>query len=311
MKKIYILYLLFFFLFISASCGKKEKKSENTMHSGTTTIAVDQTLQKVLQNEIDVFEGLYPATIKSIYTTETNAIELLKKDSVRLAVTARRLTAAEKDYFLQRKFQPVEVRIAIDGIALIINNSNPDSIINVQNIKRILTGEVTQWKQLYPNSKLGKIQVVFDNTKSSTVRYAVDSICRDKPLSKDLSALELNEQVVDYVAKVPNSVGLIGVNLISDDADTTAIDFSKKIQVMRVSREDNPDRFNSVQPYQYYLYNNQYPLKREIFIIINDPRGELPKGFTRFVSSDKGQRIIRRAGLLPSTMPISTVHITE
>ncbi|MBP1637503.1 MAG: phosphate transporter substrate-binding protein [Bacteroidetes bacterium] len=311
MKKISFLSVLFLSLIFFASCTKKENKDGNTSNSGFIKIAVDQTMQHVIQNEIDVFEGLYPAKIKPIYTTETEAIELLKKDSVRLIVTARKLSDAEMNYFLDKKFQPKNVRVAIDGVALIINPQNPDSIINVESVKKILTGEVSQWKQIYPGSKLGKIQVVFDNTKSSIVRYAIDSICRDKPISQNLSALELNEQVVDYVSKTPGSMGFIGVNLISDDADTSAIDFTKKIQVMRVSREDKPDRFNSVQPYQYYIYTHQYPFVRDIYMIVNDPRGELPKGFSRFVSSDKGQRIIRRAGLLPSTMPISTVQIRE
>lgn len=36
-------------------------------------------MQKWIQNEIDVFEGLYPAKIEPVYTTETEAIELLKR----------------------------------------------------------------------------------------------------------------------------------------------------------------------------------------------------------------------------------------
>ena len=223
----FIIVLLLSMAFFSSCGGKKEVKNENTTTSGYIKIAVDQTMQKVIQNEIDVFEGLYPAKIEPIYTTETEAIELLKKDSVRLIVTARKLTEGEMIFFEEKKFQPKNVRIAIDGIALIIHPQNPDSIINVENVKKILTGEYTQWKEIFPGSKLGKIQVVFDNTKSSTVRYAIDSICRDKPISQNLSALELNEEVVDYVSKSPAALGFIGVNLISDDADTTAIDFTK------------------------------------------------------------------------------------
>ena len=158
--------------------------------------SVDQTVQNVIHNEIEVFQNLYPVKIEPIYTSEQEAIELLKKDSVRLAITARKLSQAELSYFHEKTFQPEMIRIAIDGVAIITHPSNKDSVISVKDMKRILTGEVKQWNQIYPNSKLGKIQVVFDNTNSSIVRYANDSICRDKPLSRDLSALELNEQVV-------------------------------------------------------------------------------------------------------------------
>lgn len=303
-------------LLLITSCAKKQKTNEkdsgNTMTSGTIKIAVDQTVQNVIESEIEVFQNNYPdAKIVPIYTTEQEAIELFKKDTVRLAIAARKLTAAEYDYFHQKTFEPEVIRVAIDGVAIITNPVNRDSMISVRDLKRVLTGEVTKWNQIYPSSKLGKIQVVFDNTKSSIVRYAADSICRDKPLSKNLNALELNEEVVKYVEKVPNAMGLIGVNHISDWADSTVVDFTNKVRVMRVSYDDEANPDNSVQPYQYYLYNAGYPLRREIFILLNDPRGELPKGFSRFLSGDIGQRIIKRSGLLPSVMPVNDVKIIE
>lgn len=312
MKKIFFISVTLLLAVLLVACGKqKSTETKNTMRSGYIKIAVDQTVQNVIQQQIDVFEGLYPVDIEPIYTTEQEAVELLKNDSVRLAVIARKFTEAEVSYFNSKTFQPEAVRIAIDGVAVITNPVNRDSVISARDMKRILTGEVTQWNQIFPGSRLGKIQVVFDNTNSSIVRYANDSICRDMPLSKELNALELNEEVVEHVAKVPNAMGLIGVNHISDENDSTVIEFTKKIRVMRVSYEDAANTENSVQPYQYYLYNGQYPFRREIFILLNDPRGELPKGFSRFISSDQGQRIIKRTGLLPSTMPIQTVKIVQ
>lgn len=303
--------ILFFAVLLFVSCGNKkhDKNDKNTMRSGFIKIAVDETMRSVMQNETDVFCGLFPAEIHPIYTTENNAIELLKIDTVRLAVTTRGLTKAEIKYFQDKSFNPKVIRVAIDAVALIINPNNKDSIINVQTLKKILTGEVKNWNQIYPSSKLGKIQVVFDNTNSSIVRYAADSICKDKPLSKELNALELNKEVVDYVSKTPNALGLIGVSLISNEKDSVSVDFTKKIQVMRVSTEEKPDRYNSVQPYQYYIYTMKYPLTRSIFIILNDFRGELPTGFTNFVAGDKGQRIIKSAGLLPVTMPVDNVVV--
>lgn len=308
MKKILML-VLGVSLIISCGNNKKDKNDGNTMRSGFIKIAVDETMQSVMQSEIDVFTGLFPAEISPSFTTENNAIELLKIDTVRLAVTTRPLTKAEMNYFVEKQFNPKSIRIAIDAIALIINKNNPDSIINVQNLKKILTGEIKNWNQIYPSSKLGKIQVVFDNTNSSIVRYAMDSICRDKPLSKDLNALELNKDVVEHISKTPNAIGLIGVSLISNEKDSISVDFINKVQVMRVSKEEKPDRFNSVQPYQYYIYTMEYPLTRNIYIILNDFRGELPTGFTNFVTGDKGQRIIKSAGLLPVTMPVNNVVV--
>lgn len=312
MRKNNVIVLISFLVLLTVSCGqKKTAGNQNTLTSGYIKIAVDQTLQSVIQQEIDVFEGLYPVDINPIFTTEQEAVELLKLDSVRFAVTARKFTPSELDYFHKKTFQPEAVRIAIDGIAIITHPSNKDSVISVRDMQKILTGEIARWDQIFPGSILGNIQVVFDNSKSSIVRYANDSICRDKLLSNSLNALTLNEEVVEHVAKVPNAMGLIGVNHISDENDSTVIEFTRKIRVMRVSYDDVATATNSVQPYQYYLYTGEYPFRREIFVLLNDPRGELPKGFTRFISSDQGQRIIKRTGLLPSTMPIQAVKIVD
>ncbi|MFV0471914.1 MAG: PstS family phosphate ABC transporter substrate-binding protein [Paludibacteraceae bacterium] len=310
-KPIFILTLLVSVFMLSCTKEKKDKNSENTLHSGYIKIAVDETMANVMRSETEVFEGLYPAKIDVVYAPENDAVKMLLEDSVRLAVTARPLSAQELKYLRDKTFRPNSIRIAIDAVAVIIHPSNPDSIINVQNLKRILTGEVKNWNQIYPSSTLGNIQVVFDNTNSSIVRYIADSVCRDKPLSKNLNALNLNREVVEYISKTPNAMGLIGVSLISNEYDSISQDFNKKIQVMRVSTSEHPDRTNSVQPYQYYMYTMKYPLTRDIYILLNDPRGELPKGFTNFVAGDKGQRIILRAGLLPVTMPVNKVVINR
>ncbi len=303
--------LLFIIVLLSA-CSKKNEKQQNTLRSGTIKVAIDQTMQNLFEELIYVFEAKYvEAKIEPIFTTEQEAVDLLMKDSVRFAVTARSFTPAEWKYFRKKTFQPEAIRIAIDGIAIINNPANSDTIISMKNLRKILTGEITHWKEIYPKSRLGKIQVIFDNTQSSIVRYANDSICKNKPLSSKLNALEKNEEVVKFVARNKGAMGIIGVNTISNDKDSTVVEFTKKINVMRVSHYDITDFSNSYQPYQYYLYTGQYPLCREIYILLNDPRGELPLGFTRFVSGQIGQRIIKKTGLLPSVMPVNTVNIKD
>ncbi len=307
--KINILLLLLVTFFVGC---QKEKKEQNTLRSGHIKVAIDQTMQNVFEELIYVFQAKYTeADIEPIFTTETEAIDLLKKDSVRFAVTARSFTPEEIKYFARRKYNPEAIRIAIDGIAIISNPKNMDTIISVKNLKKILTGKVTNWKEIYPKSKLGKIQVVFDNTKSSIVRYANDSICREEKLSKELNALDKNEDVVEYVAKNRNALGFIGVNTITNAKDSSVVDFTNQIHVMRVSNYDMASITNSFQPYQYYLYTGDYPFRREIFILLNDPRGELPRGLTRFVSKQIGQRIIKKTGLLPSVMPVNIVNTSN
>ena len=201
-------------LVVLSACNSKSKGPTDTYSSGVVTIAADESFEPIIQEEIEVFENLYPlAGIVPRYTTEVEAINLLLKDSVRLAITTRTLTKEEMNSFHSRKFFPREIKLATDGLALIVNRANPDSLLSVRDFRRILTGEVKNWKEVNPDSRLKGIQVVFDNKNSSTVRFAMDSICGGKPLAEgNVSALKTNQQVIDYVVKNPDAMGVIGVN---------------------------------------------------------------------------------------------------
>lgn len=235
-KQLQLSGLLVLLTLLSACQSKPKDGQTDTYTSGVIAIAADESFQPIVQEEIDVFEGLFPlAGIVPRYVTEVDAVNLLLKDSLRLAITSRRLTPEEMNSFNSRKFFPQEIKIATDGLALITHLGNPDSLISVKDICRILTGDAKQWKDIYPASRLGDISLVFDNKNSSTVRFAVDSICKGVPLSSQLKALKTNREVIDYVARTPDAIGIIGVNWLSDRNDSTGLSFSKEVRLMSLS----------------------------------------------------------------------------
>lgn len=312
MMKLYIA-LSVVLLLLFSGCGNKPKPGEDdTLISGTITIAVDETFRPIAEEELQVFHALTPdATVHPVYCSEVEAMKLLLADSVRLAITTRQLTRQEMAFFNDKKFFPVSVKMATDGLALIVNKQNADSLITVEQFKEILTGKITDWKQLNPDSRLGALQLVFDNPNSSTVHYVLDSICGGKPLSEDLKAQKTNPEVISYVAKTPAALGVIGVNWIGNPADSTRLSFNDAIRIMAVSRADSATVENSFRPYQAYLALNQYPLTRSVYILLNDPKSGLPSGLTSFLTDFRGQRIILKSGLVPATAPVRIVDVKE
>jgi phosphate transport system substrate-binding protein len=243
--------------------------------------------------------------------SEIKAFNLLLKDSVRMIIASRTLKEEEADYFKSNKIYPKEVKIATDGIAFIVHEENPDTLITTGLIQNILVGKVRFWNELNPGSKLGRIKVVFDNPQSSTAEYAIKEICKNHELSPELSAMESNPEVIDYVSKNPGALGIIGINWISNRKDTTCMGFLEKINVFAVSKEERATVNNSYQPYQAYLATKQYPYTRDLYIILTDPRFGLTSGFTSFIASDRGQRIILKSGILPATQPLRLIHVND
>ena len=269
-KQLQLLGLAVILVLVSACQSKPKDGLTDTYTSGVIAIAADESFQPIVQEEVDVFEGVFPlAGIVPRYVTEVEAVNLLLKDSLRLAITSRRLTPEEMNSFNSRKFFPQEIKIATDGLALITNKDNPDTLITVNDIRDILTGKTTLWREIYPASQLKDIRLVFDNKNSSTVRFAVDSICKGAPLADQIKALKTNREVIDFVSKTPDAIGIIGVNWLSDRNDSTGLSFSKEVRVMSVSAADKATPENSFKPYQAYLFYGDYPLTRSIYALLN------------------------------------------
>lgn len=310
--KIYPAVMIALIFVMLSACKKKEERFTDTFTSGVISVAIDESFEPVMQQEIMVFEQVYPlAGIVPLYVDETEAFNLFLQDSVRLAITTRALSSDEIKSFENRKFFPKYVKIATDGIALIVNKENNDTLISVDQLAGILTGKISTWNQLYPNREADTIQVVFDHPNSSSVRYALDSICKGVALSSNIYAQKSNPQVIDFVANHKNAIGIIGVSWIGNRNDSTLLTFINNIHVMNVSRNPVATPQNSYKPYQAYVALGDYPLTRNIYALLNDPRGALPSSFYTFLTGGRGQQIILKSGIVPATQPIRIVNTRE
>ena len=281
------------------ACGNKPNpEQEEAYQKAAAIFTADESFYPILDEELYYFQNQTLDSITPVYINEQDAVRKLMKLETWLAFTTRDFTVKERQNLIDRKYLPRAIPIAYDGLAIIVNNTNPDTCITVKDFARILRGEVSEWKEIYPQNKLG----VIDNPLSSTVRWCVDSILGGKQFSaKNIGAVQTSAAVIDYVEKHSNSLGIIGSNWLNDKRDTTNVTFKKNITVMGVSKMDSAKRYNSWQPYQFYLYNGNYPLRRTIYALLNDTRNGVPSGFTHFIQLPKGQKIILRSGLLPRT----------
>ena len=286
-----------------SACGNKPKntKAEQDYQRAARYFVADESFSPILNEALDVFRYQVPLdTLEAQYMNEQDAIRKLLALESWLAFTSRDFTDKERKNLQDRRYIPRTIPIAYDGLALIVNNNNPDTCISVRDFKRILKGEVSNWRDLYPQSAMGSIDVVFDNPLSSTIRWCVDSLLHGQEIkAPNIGAVKTSAAVIDYVEQHQNAIGIIGSNWLNDQRDTTNVTFKKNIRVMKVSKLETATPQNSWQPYQYYIYNGNYPLIRTIYALLNEPRSGLPSNFAHFCRLPKGQLIIQKSGLLP------------
>lgn len=292
--------------------GSQTAELLSTPTTGLTTIWVDETFAPIVESEIAVFEGIYSqANIIAYDAPEVDALNALLKDTTQLVLATRKLTGQEHAFFLSKQYVAKEIKVAEDAIAIIVHPSNPCIRITTEALQKIVTGKLVFWNQLDPSFAWDSIKVIFDSPASSTVRYVVEEIAKTPALSPSLSALGGNQQVLDYVRDTPNAMGIIGVSWVSNSKDTSMMSFKEQIKVLEVSRATEALYRNSYLPFQYYISTREYPLCRDVYLILTEPRHGLATGFSSFMASDRGQRIILKAGIFPATQPVRAVHIRE
>lgn len=304
---------------LAACGGKKEQKAP-----GIAKIACDESFESIMEQEVNVYEYIYPKEdVIALYMPENAAIDsIMAMGSVKGAVVTRPLTEKEVSYLRSHKKIVHQQKIAVDALALIVNPANPVEILSKKEIAEILSGDVTRWDQVEP-CKLGEIDVIFDHQGSSTVKYMRDSILSGKPFGPNVSAVKSNPEVFKAVAANKNAVGIIGVSWVSSDlsgrqksveelaqavekSDTTALEFNSDVKVLKI-RGNN--EVTAYRPYQAYIFDGSYPLYRSVYMISTAPGGTVTHRFYSFVTGFQGQKLIQMTGILPATVRPRMVEV--
>jgi phosphate transport system substrate-binding protein len=289
-----------------AGCNSGSSSTEvaetDTTTSGKINISVDETFAPILTSQVDTFQKLYQyAKVQATYKPEQAVIQDLLDNKARVIVVARQLSSSEKAEFDRIKLVPRTIKLATDGLAIIVHPSNADSLLTTAQLRDIFTGKITEWSQISGKKQLGAINAVFDANRSSTARYVQDSVTRGVPLTQRVFAAKSNPALLDYVATHPSAIGIVGANWISDRDDAAVQSFLKRVRVAGISSNPNPQKADDyVQPYQAYMALKTYPLRRDVYLISREARAGLGTGFASFAAGNKGQLIILKSGLVPA-----------
>lgn len=289
---------------LATSCGSNHRKPATWRTSDDVHIAVDETFRDIMEEVIETFGLLNPSSaMKPVYCSEDSAIRMLLRDSVRCAITTRKLSKDELDVLKNYKLDAKQAMIATDAFALIVSKDNPDTLITVSEIRDIVSGRITRWEQLKHSGKKGELKLVFDNSGSSTVRYMRDSLLSGQQVAGNLYAQGSNQAVIDAVKDNPEIIGVVGANWLKGKSDSVLTSFENlDVKVLKVARKDGKNEIGW-RPYQYRILTGDYPLIRSVYVILTDPRvRSYTKSFFYFLKGQKGQTIICNSSqLLPYT----------
>jgi len=260
---------------------------------GTIHISCDESFKPVIDEEVKVYESLYPETkIIVHYKPEAECLKDFMVDSIKMVIATRGYSEGEKNYMIDSlHVGPDKLVVARDIVAVIVNPAAKDSFFTMQEIRTLLTGKSKE--NLIP---------VFDGTRAtSTVRFMIDSVLKGESLGKNVQAAESSIEVIDYVSKTPNAIGFVGYGWIGNEEDTAQLSYMKKIKTAFLESTDSAGFY--VKPSQYSIYNSSYPMVRDVVYTLKEKHQGLAHGFAHFLYTMQGQLIFRRAYIMPVILP--------
>lgn len=305
-------FLLLLAALLTAACGTNPKAAYNDLHEDDVHFAADESFQPILSELSDLYALRKPeATMMPVYCSEDSALRLLLNDSVRMAITTHPLNDKQKEFVAAHHLAVTQSKIAYDAFALIVNKANTDTVINLEELRGIIQGRITDWKQLEVTHRSGKLSLVFDASGSSTVRYMKDSLNGGKELKGNIFAQGSNLKVIEAVKENPNVIGVVSTDwLRQQKGDSTTIQSFQglDVNVMLVGKLGKKAG-DWQRPYQYYIATGEYPLVRSVWAINTDPRTRSTlKSFYFFLKDNVGQRVICNSSQL---LPRNQVQVRE
>lgn len=241
--------------------------------SGTVTLAGSTSMEKLANAMNEAFMEKYPnVSATAEFTGSSAGIESLSAGSVDIGDASRALSDGEKSQGI------VENIVAIDGIAVITDTANTITDIKSEDLAKVYTGEITNWKDLGgPDEQI----VVIGREAGSGTRDAFEELMDVKDSCKYAQELDSTGAVLAKVAATPGAVGYVSLDVLDDTV--------------------NGLKINSVEPTEDNILAGDYVLQRPFVMATKGEISEQSKqvqAYFDFINSADGQNVIKSVGLI-------------
>ena len=250
----------------------KENNQIETL-SGKLSLSGSTSLEKVCEALAETFMEKYPdVTVTVEYTGSGAGIESVTNKMVDIGNSSRALKDTEKEKGV------VENVIAIDGIAVITNNSNEVENLTKEDLIKIYTGEIKNWKEL--GGKDENI-VVLGREAGSGTRGAFEELLGIVDSCVYAGELDSTGGVKAKVASTEGTIGYVSLDVVDDTVKALKLD--------------------GVEATEANIKAGSYLLSRPFVMATNgeiSAQNEIVQTWFDYIKSAEGQEVIKSVGLI-------------
>jgi phosphate transport system substrate-binding protein len=269
-------------------------------YGGSTSFAPLRNPQIVarIQQAHPGYELIYTEPSSGDKPGSGSGIKMLLDGLVNFAQSSRPLKADEKSQAQVKNITLEEKAVALDGIALYVNTQISIPGLTVSQIKDIFTGKITNWNQV-GGSNIPIVLVSRDPKDGGTPEYFMEQVLGQQPFATSVQPYATDTTA--SIRKVAQTPGGIGYATASEVCNQT------QIKSISLAKDGNPTPVfvapcTGVLVNQTEFSNNNYPLTRQLFIVIKKNSKEdqqAGEAYVNMLLSDEGQQLVNLVGLVP------------
>lgn len=206
-----------------------------------------------------------------------------------IAMSSRNIKDKEIALAQKKGISPNEIKVALDGLAVIVNPSNPVKKLSMDQLSEIFTGKICNWKDL--GGKDERIVMLSREVNSGTHVYFKEHVLRKndansrEEFAPGALMLSSSQAIADEVAGNSAAIGYYGMGYISNKQHAIAI------------RQDANSEY--VEPNIENVLDGKYPISRPLFVYTNGSPEGLVKKFVDYTLSKEGQEIVLATDFVP------------
>ena len=201
-------------LSLFAGCGQKANDNGTTT-GGTVSTDGSTSMEKVIGALGESFmEANSGTTFTYNPTGSGSGIQAVAEGRCDIGLSSRALKDDEKASGLK------ETIVALDGIAIIVNPQNPVKDLSLEQIAKIYTGEITNWKDV--GGEDAEIVLIGREAGSGT-RDGFESITETKDACQYRQELTSTGDVITTVSQNPNAIGYASLAAIKDSVKALTV----------------------------------------------------------------------------------------
>ncbi len=231
-----------------------------------------------------------PSTIEIDGRANWVAFNRLADGSCDIGMSARRINQDEitKLPFMGDMTSPTNEHVlALDGIAILVNASNPIPSLTKEQLAGIFSGTVTDWSQV--SSQKGGIVLYAPFKNSATEDGFKSLVMGDAALSPNIKRSTDMAGVSTGVAADPMGIGFVGSGFIGS---TRAVPISEGTTT-------------ALLPTRMTISTEDYPLTRRMYLYTAaQPANPYVTSFIQFAQSTTGQDLVAAAGFIPQNVVV-------